>query len=220
MTPDEIAARDDEPRPGVWLQQEREDYDGTGAPLDQVQTDHLIAYELLCRLRGDEFDEVADLGRALVPLRVPSPLGPALASQQRGGIHSEPAIRVLAFQTWGDRDRRWGEIKSGTELFVDDHGGVVTYRRTPQDQAVGTATEPQGNVVVHLRLADGHWHEARLGTGMPSAGEILRRRLGPDHRCRCVEGQRCEWTGQRVNATTRCTQQMLREFGVLPARDE
>lgn len=30
-----------------------------------------------------------------------------IARAQRGGIHSDPLIRLLACRAWGDRDRRW-----------------------------------------------------------------------------------------------------------------
>lgn len=47
------------------------------------------------------------------------------ATQQRGGIASDPLVRLLAFRAWGDRDLRWCEnhgVRVGDQLTVDEHG--------------------------------------------------------------------------------------------------
>jgi hypothetical protein len=89
-------------RPGTWCG----DLGGDGRLLTQEETDYLIRRELL-----DIVDAAgrADLRRAIgnVP-RVIIPVPPNwLASRQRGGIDSDPLVRLLAHRAWGDRDRCW-----------------------------------------------------------------------------------------------------------------
>lgn len=119
LTPDERAAHDEPPRPGVWVG----DAGADGRPLNQHRTDILIR----SRLAASGDPEVQRMIGPLVAVQLPllEPHFGALQSQipdrspfrvraipatrQRGGIDSDPMVRVLAFRAWGDRDRRWFE---------------------------------------------------------------------------------------------------------------
>ncbi len=124
LSPDERAAIADEARPGVWIEEElrRDEVNspreearyatirrGDGRPLDQAQTDQLIVLELMRAM-----SEWRPMIRELL---APGQIAPtwqvnvagATAEAQRGGIHSDPLVRLLAFRAWGDRDRRWFE---------------------------------------------------------------------------------------------------------------
>lgn len=105
----------DDPRPGVWVQ----DAPGSNQPtqsvgdrraLTQAETDALIRAELAAVARADEREEVI---RIVGEPEAQHLLRPAMecvyAIQQRGGIDSDPLIRLLAYRAWGDRDRRWFE---------------------------------------------------------------------------------------------------------------
>jgi hypothetical protein len=109
LTDVERAAIADEPRPGIWMQ----DYScslarfaGDGRALSQHETDCLIARELEADHHIDR-DVIAPWRRTVQVEwqdgRKPNPTAPA--EQQRGGIHSDPLVRLLAFRAWGDRDR-------------------------------------------------------------------------------------------------------------------
>lgn len=137
LTAEERAAIADEPRPGVWIEehiiltaaqndgQPIVDRRGDGRTLDQAQTDSAIAAALF-RLAGPEEQEqvlravVASLngGRALDGVTSKS-TGQVYATEQRGGIHSDPLVRLLAFRAWGDRDRRWTKRKTARALGRD-----------------------------------------------------------------------------------------------------
>ncbi len=41
----------------------------------------------------------------------------ASASEQRGGIDSDPLVRLLAFRAWGDRDRSRGDVDAIVERY-------------------------------------------------------------------------------------------------------
>ena len=62
------------------------------------------------RLIGGEPDEV------MLPRRPDAPcaalIGEVCATRQRGGIDSDPMVRLLAYRAWGDRDRTWFERRS------------------------------------------------------------------------------------------------------------
>jgi hypothetical protein len=109
ITPEERAAIADEPRPGVWVQDDTA-YAGDGRALDQHETDRLIVSELHRNPAGygDQGEPVRAVGFPLVVMlgssRQP---GYEQALEQRGGIHSDPLVRLLAFRAWGDRDRVW-----------------------------------------------------------------------------------------------------------------
>jgi hypothetical protein len=110
-------------RPGTWFG----DLGGDGRFLTQEQTDYLIRRELL-----DITDAVdrADLRRAIgaVP-RVIIPVPPNwLASRQRGGIDSDPLVRLFAHRAWRDRDRRWFEdhgVRRDDPIIVNESGEIM-----------------------------------------------------------------------------------------------
>lgn len=107
LTQEEDVARSEDQRPGVWAGEASADLRG----LTQEQTDVLIRFELInFALRPDERNDVcAVVGSHTWLDRV---LGKdAIAQSQRGGIDSDPMVRLLAFRAWGDRDRRWFELR-------------------------------------------------------------------------------------------------------------
>lgn len=99
-------AEQDEPRPGMrgdlyWRK------------LTQHETDCLIRGELARIAESTGSPEDLD---AIMAITGQSP--PALFTRtsdgctltiQRGGIDSDPRVRILAYRAWGDRDRRWFE---------------------------------------------------------------------------------------------------------------
>lgn len=133
LTAEERAAVADEPRPGVWVQDgvssATADYQvhtehGDGRILTQETTDALIAAELAFRSRAmtdserDEVRQVVGHPRYLrLGDRLPKPFD---ANQQRGGLHSDPLVRLLAYRAWGERDRRWFDLEVGHRVLVLD----------------------------------------------------------------------------------------------------
>jgi len=83
----------DEPRPGVW----RSD----GTPISQAETDLLIRHELFWVTAAEDRDELRVI--------VGDISGLWIDGEQRGGIDTDPLVRVLARRAWGDRDRGWFE---------------------------------------------------------------------------------------------------------------
>jgi hypothetical protein len=106
LTDAERAAIADEPRPGVWVQNDRS-FPGDGRALSQHETDRLIVGEL--HRMPDQFGQaelVAVVGWP-VAIKFDTDKGKQHAFEQRGGLHSDPLVRLLAFRAWGDRDRAW-----------------------------------------------------------------------------------------------------------------
>jgi hypothetical protein len=123
-TPEDLEAKLDQPRPGVWAGEDGADL----RALTQDQTDILIRHELIWRgAEAGERDAVArmcgysssDENRRLMGAADLD----ARAMHQRGGIDSDPLVRVLARRAWGDRDRQWFELrgvrKGDRVAFVD-----------------------------------------------------------------------------------------------------
>ena len=108
LTAEERAAIADEARPGVWIEN---GLDGDGRELTQDQTDALIGRELYRQCPSDQLGTLTSIAGPLRETRMeyPGPHGAITALTQRGGIHSDPLVRLLAFRAWGDRDRRWFE---------------------------------------------------------------------------------------------------------------
>lgn len=134
LTDEERAAIADEPRPGVWIEEGGGSHIGNnggvsfttkigdGRVLTQVQTDTLIACEIVSRhttAAGGSSSLVAELLKVVGACAVVALERTIEARQQRGGIHSDPLVRMLAFRAWGDRDRTWFAPKP------DDRGLVV-----------------------------------------------------------------------------------------------
>lgn len=98
LTDEERAAVADEPRPGVNHR--------SGIAYSQDDTDELIYWEL-CEHASEE--SLVILKEAWSPQFQTFTNGEYY--WQRGGIHSDPLVRLLAFRAWGDRDREWGQGK-------------------------------------------------------------------------------------------------------------
>lgn len=101
----ELAAGRDAERPGVWLGV----HGAQATQLTQEETDVLIRLELWTHVSVSASQaEQAEL-RGILGQPKPSIAGSALtgAFHQRGGIDSDPLVRLLAWRAWGNRDRRW-----------------------------------------------------------------------------------------------------------------
>src|SRR5689334_16335453 len=122
LADDERAITAEEARPGVWVEEYsgfrgRPRVVGDGRLLTQFQTDCLIVIELLDTAIGrPEEARVQETVRSIYPSTTAMPrltwfdrgfTRMAVARRQRGGIHSEPVIRLLAFRAWQHRDRKW-----------------------------------------------------------------------------------------------------------------
>lgn len=110
LTPDERAAHDEDPRPGIWTAELGADL----RALTQEQTDALIRSELVHVAAPAEREEVlAAIGGWGGFGSVCVAIAPDLVrdiTRQRGGIDSDPLVRLLAYRAWGNRDRRWLEL--------------------------------------------------------------------------------------------------------------
>jgi hypothetical protein len=103
----EREAIDDEPRPGSWFGDGRAD----GRMLTQGLTDLLIRAELRAATpRTASAATVAELTGILGDM-THLDLGRGRATCQRGGVDSDPLVRLLAFRAWRNRDRRWFEVR-------------------------------------------------------------------------------------------------------------
>jgi hypothetical protein len=102
----------------VWAGERGADF----RALTQDETDALIRAELVLSATAAQRDEVVravgkpcavDLGNAHRDggggLQAH---GILFAHCQRGGIDSDPLVRVLARRAWGDRDRQWFELRA------------------------------------------------------------------------------------------------------------
>lgn len=113
LTAEERAAVADEPRPGMWTG----DHAGVcadGRALDQQMTDRLIACEIVDRHGANEgADEIRAVAgdHGVVTFRNVAIGFHDVGYAQRGGIHSDPLVRLLAYRTWGERDRRWARAR-------------------------------------------------------------------------------------------------------------
>lgn len=113
-TPEDREAERDQPRPGVWAGERGADL----RALTQDETDALIRFELAdFALRGGAVEYREVLGA--IGASEDRPARPVdwggvpreIARCQRGGIDSDPLVRVLARRAWGDRDREWFELR-------------------------------------------------------------------------------------------------------------
>jgi hypothetical protein len=98
-------AHDEDPRPGVWAGEPGADL----RKLTQDQTDALVRWELWFSASPADRDDVAKMIGQRHAVRLPvagfERSDGRLASCQRGGIDSDPLVRLLAYRAWGDRDR-------------------------------------------------------------------------------------------------------------------
>jgi hypothetical protein len=99
LTDEERAAIADEPRPGRWALSSRE--------LSQHGTDVAIVAELWRDWRNGPIYEI------VAPWLTHSDettVSGGYHAQQRGGNHSDPLVRLLAFRAWGNRDRHASRV--------------------------------------------------------------------------------------------------------------
>lgn len=137
---------DDEPRPGSWFG----DTGADGRMLTQRETDLLVRAELLhVSLVSTEWKDVLGTG---LRIRLQGDNETVGAGQQRGGIDSDPLVRLLAFRVWRDRDRSWFEdhgVRNGEAIVLTepiavlphDRGAVLTIGRSWQERPIGHALE-------------------------------------------------------------------------------
>lgn len=133
LTAAEREAIGDEPRPGVWIEECNSppndngdifaDSHGDARILDQHETDSLIAYELLdCVLVGADRARLREIVTLASPIQL-AYSNVTAATQQRGGLHSEPLVRLIAYRAWGNRDRAHDLVKlrATIDLLADLH---------------------------------------------------------------------------------------------------
>lgn len=134
LTAAERAAQDTAPRPGIWAGDELADL----RRLSQDETDLLIRHEL-ARYAFNDPELLSVLGGPLA--------APGVAKLQRGGLDSDPLVRVLARRAWRDRDERWFELRGlrvGDELSLSEwhepSKGECVRRRWQHEQLYAIAT--------------------------------------------------------------------------------
>jgi len=157
LTAEERAAVADEPRPGVWI--DAKNWANDGRVLSQEDTDVAIVTELWASTAGN--------ARAHEALR--DAVHPWLDDStytQRGGIHSDPLVRLLAYRAWGERDRRWTKrdtartIASGDTTDVErwrsvyGFDGFVIYNQASQRRQAFEATRSSRRSVVERSYAE------------------------------------------------------------------
>jgi hypothetical protein len=191
MNPDrreERVAYDEEPRPGMWIGERR----AVGLALTQEATDALIRFELIRLTEAAERDEIiAAIGEPLIismegRVERDRVIDVVQATCQRGGIDSDPLVRVLAYRTWGDRARRWFEgrgVRNGDRISLVDRSDVVSVRGV----ALAWTGEPEIGVAlgdaapgsfVDVKLNMRGWRamnrHARYMERLPRGGAFLR----------------------------------------------
>jgi hypothetical protein len=136
LTPAERSAHDEDPRQGVWVKDQGADL----RKLTQDQTDSLIRRELWQEASSRGEDDMGEIEASLGKPRAVD-LGVRIASCQRGGIDSDPMVRLLAYRAWGDRDRQWFElrgVRKGEAITVTGREMLARarYRDTPCGHAL------------------------------------------------------------------------------------
>jgi hypothetical protein len=154
----ERAAIADPERPGSWFGEPGAD----GRMLTQEATDMLIRDELWREVAPTtspaEREELLGILGAPQVVLLPSPLQASgadpeltdrfhVANVQRGGIDSDPLVRLLAFRAWGHRDRRWfedrgvrqGEPVSDPDFWSEPEAQPVIARARPGELVLGNA---------------------------------------------------------------------------------
>jgi hypothetical protein len=77
---------------------------------------------------------------------------------QRGGIHSEPAIRLLAFRRWGNRDRHWRKRDTAiavVEMVPDNDDKLEVWRRAYGFDDVAMYQDDWKSVIEYRATRDG-----------------------------------------------------------------
>lgn len=155
-TPEDRAAAADAPRPGIWTGEDAADR----RALTQDQTDMLIRFELYRRADRDERDAIVSAVGGQPGLVFLEDAGRVTRAQcQRGGIDSDPLVRILARRAWGDRDQQWFAhhgVRAGDAVAADDTGCVAC--AWPDDPfRWGIALDDAGpGDLVHVRADDDH----------------------------------------------------------------
>jgi hypothetical protein len=104
-SPDDLEAARDAPRPGVWAGEDGADL----RALTQDETDALIRRELVSLTPLSERMQLRQAVGGILDLPGWSSPVRRIPRVQRGGIDSDPLVRVLARRAWGDRDYAWFE---------------------------------------------------------------------------------------------------------------
>lgn len=148
----------DAERPGSWFGEDGAD----GRMLTQEATDMLIRDELWREVAPTtsetEREELLGILGAPQVVLLPSPLQAGstdadltdrfhVANVQRGGIDSDPLVRLLAFRAWGNRDRRWfkergvrqGEPVSDPSFWQETDALPVVALARPGELVLGNA---------------------------------------------------------------------------------
>lgn len=197
-------------RPGSWFG----DAGADGRMLDQDQTDLLIRSELWRRATRDLAGAVenhAELEGILGPmmqLEFDAERDKIVGHQQRGGISSDPLVRLLAFRAWGDRDRRWFEdrgVRKGEAVaFVHRANPIsVCALLWPGESAIGTAVDDAlPGQVVALNPGGAYTHRLRYEVSdrprTPPADWRAERDRGHAHSDEVLIGSHGFRTGDRV----------------------
>ena len=142
-TPEDLEAERDQPRPGVWAGEPGADL----RALTQDETDLLIRAELVLTSPRDGREQLIRACGGIDSIPVP-----VRRSCQRGGIDSDPLVRVLARRAWGDRDRQWFELRGVRK------GEAVGEPRPPSSGVAIVGSPWPGDMV----LGDAQ-HDARPG---------------------------------------------------------
>ena len=184
----DLAAEREPPRPGSWYG----DPDADGRMLTQHQTDVLIRSELVdwaLANAPDEIDAVtAAVGGPGHMVAFDLHMGRASATRQRGGIDSDPLVRILAQRVWGDLDRRWFRdrgVRAGEPVTVlaESNAGVVTCVWLSEPM-MGTADhDARPGVLLHFETRPGHKAMCHVGGRLrvdPEVARMEQRRRFPD----------------------------------------
>ncbi|HET7504300.1 MAG TPA: hypothetical protein VFK02_24935 [Kofleriaceae bacterium] len=167
LTREERAAHDDDPRPGSCFAP----LTGVSHMVSQSDTDLLIRVELWSHAPGSArsmFEELMGIPRWR-PGAITDPMVPT--TYQRGGIDSDPFVRLLAYRAWGNRDRRWFDergVRAGdlvAQILDAGRRGTWVARARPGEPVIGevvAAARPGELVEIVKRRATVHDTELRV----------------------------------------------------------
>lgn len=166
----ERAAFDEQERLGTWFGDPHAD----GRELTQDETDMLVRTELF---RAASIEEaVSEEFRGIIgdPQLLTLTTSPHLtgaqstghqsrATQQRGGICSDPLVRVLAWRAWGDRDRGWFEqrgVRAGDEVYTVMSDGTFWASKSWPGEHVRGVAEQNARPGQRIEIGDRPWRAA------------------------------------------------------------